>query len=96
MNEGNPILKKNQEIIEKFSSITGIKERRYADKNHNTSDLATFAALKALEANEEDKESIDYIIFAHNFGDTDFGSKQSGLMPSLASQSKIEFKYKKP
>ena len=94
--KGNTFLKKNQEIIEKFSSITGIKERRYADKNHNTSDLATFAALKALEANEEEKESIDYIIFAHNFGDTDFGSKQSGLMPSLASKVKSNLNIKNP
>ena len=95
-NDGNPFFKENQEIIEKFSSITGIKERRYAERNHNTSDLATFAALKALEANEEDKESIDYLIFSHNFGDTDFGSKQSGLMPSLASKVKSNLNIKNP
>ncbi len=94
--KGNSFLKKNEEIIEKFSSITGIKQRRYADKNHNTSDLATFAALKTLESNNEDKESIDYIIFAHNFGDTDFGSKQSGLMPSLASKVKSNLNIKNP
>tara|TARA_B100000963_G_scaffold358017_1_gene381616 strand:+ start:5576 stop:6631 length:1056 start_codon:yes stop_codon:yes gene_type:complete len=94
--EGNPFLKKNQEIIEKFSSITGIKERRYADINHNTSDLATMAAIKALESDEKEKESIDYIIFAHNFGDTDFGSKQSGLMPSLASKVKANLNIKNP
>ena len=94
--KGTPFSKNNREIIDKFSSITGIKERRYADKNHNTSDLATFAALKALESNEEDKESIDYIILAHNFGDTDFGSKQSGLMPSLASKVKSNLKIKNP
>ena len=95
--KGDPFLKKNQEIIEKFSSITGIKERRYADKIHNTSDLATFAALKALEkTNNEEKESIDYIILAHNFGDTDFGSKQSGLMPSLASKVKSNLNIKNP
>ena len=29
--DGNPFFKKNQEIIEKFSSITG-SERRYAEK----------------------------------------------------------------
>tara|TARA_Y100000768_G_scaffold365441_1_gene326737 strand:+ start:443 stop:1498 length:1056 start_codon:yes stop_codon:yes gene_type:complete len=94
--KGNSFVKKNEEIIEKFSSITGIKQRRYADKNHNTSDLATFAALKTLESNNEDKESIDYIIFAHNFGDTDFGSKQSGLMPSLASKVKSNLNIKNP
>jgi len=94
--KGNPFLKKNEEIIEKFSSITGIKQRRYADQNHNTSDLATFAAIKALETNNEEKESIDYIILAHNFGDTDFGSKQSGLMPSLASKVKSNLNIKNP
>ena len=94
--KGNPFLKKNEEIVEKFSSITGIKQRRYADQNYNTSDLATFAAIKALETNNEEKESIDYIILAHNFGDTDFGSKQSGLMPSLASKVKSNLNIKNP
>ena len=94
--KGNPFLKKNKEIIDTFSSITGIKERRYADINHNTSDLATFAALNALNTDIHDKESIDYIIFSHNFGDTDFGSKQSGLMPSLASKVKSNLKIKNP
>ena len=30
----------NQEIVEKFKGITGIVERRYADVQVNTSDLA--------------------------------------------------------
>ena len=93
--DGKPFIKKNQEIIDKFSSITGIVERRYADNNHNTSDLATLAALRTLE-NNDDKESIDYIIFSHNFGDTDFGSRQSSLMPSLASKVKSNLKIKNP
>ena len=54
------------------------------------------AAIKALESNDKEKESIDYIIFAHNFGDTDFGSKQSGLMPSLASKVKANLNIKNP
>ena len=39
--DGNGYPNSNVEIIEKFQKITGIKERRYADKEHKTSDLAT-------------------------------------------------------
>jgi len=31
----------NQEIVEKFKDITGIYERRYAEKSMNTSEMAT-------------------------------------------------------
>ena len=34
----------NQEIVEKCKGITGIMERRYADVDVNTSDLAAVAA----------------------------------------------------
>ena len=47
-NEGLSLEADNSEIIEKFSSITGIKERRYAAKNQNSSDLAAKAAAKAI------------------------------------------------
>ena len=48
--DGNPYPISNKEIIEKFQSITGIKERRYADNDHNTSDLATFASVNAIKS----------------------------------------------
>ena len=38
----------NDVIIQKFESITGIRERRYANDNQNSSDLAAIAAEKAL------------------------------------------------
>ena len=37
--DGTPIDAPNETIIEKFKSITGISERRYAKKEFNTSDL---------------------------------------------------------
>ncbi|TCO79002.1 beta-ketoacyl-ACP synthase III [Marinisporobacter balticus] len=43
---------------------TGIKERRIADKDTATSDLATKAALKALEDANVSAEEIDLIILA--------------------------------
>lgn len=78
----------HEEITEKFKAITGIEERRYADDNHNASDLGTFAARLAIEDAGIDPETIDQIIVAQNFGDVKHGSIQSDLVPSLASRIK--------
>ena len=86
--EANPFPTETTEIIEKFSSITGIEERRYAPDNINSSDLAAEAAAKAIEKAAIDKESIDYIIVAHNFGDTPANAAQSEPLPSVASKVK--------
>ena len=67
-NEGNRIETKNEEIIEKFQKITGIRERRYAKDELNTSDIAYLAAKEAIKNSKVDPEKIDYIILAHNFG----------------------------
>ena len=83
--DGNEYPNSNDEIIEKFQTITGIKERRYADKEHKTSDLATFAAKNAIKDAGIDKETIDYIIVAHNFGDIEYGTNQYIALPSVAT-----------
>ena len=95
-NEGLSFEADNSEIIEKFSSITGIKKRRYASKNQNSSDLAAKAATKAILSAKIDKENLDYIIVAHNFGDTPYGSKQSNSLPSVASKVKTILGIKNP
>ena len=84
----NPFPIETTEIIQKFSSITGIEERRYAPANINSSDLAAEAGAKAISDAGIDKESIDYIIVAHNFGDTPANAKQSEPLPSVASKVK--------
>ncbi len=86
--DGNHYPNRNDEIIEKFETITGIKERRYADKEHKTSDLATFAAQNAIKDAGIDKETLDYIIVAHNFGDIDYGTNQYIALPSVATMVK--------
>lgn len=45
-------------------SRTGIEERRFADENEATSDLAYKASLKAIESSKIDKNEIDLIILA--------------------------------
>ena len=85
---GKPLNKSNQEIIEKFQEITTINERRYADDNLNASDLAYYAALKAIDSAKINKEELDYVIVAHNFGDVKCQQRSLDIVPSLASRVK--------
>jgi 3-oxoacyl-[acyl-carrier-protein] synthase-3 len=86
----------NDIVINKFKGITGIEERRYADDHLTSSDMAFFASQKAIENAGIDPETIDYIIFAHNFGDVKCGTSQSDMVPSLATRVKNKLQIKNP
>ncbi len=89
LNENGVLLKEdNASITEKLKKITGIEERRYADNTQVTSDLGVIAAQVAIKNAGIDPETLDYIIFAHNFGDVRFGTIQSDMVPSLAARVK--------
>jgi 3-oxoacyl-[acyl-carrier-protein] synthase III len=77
-----------ESIIEKFSEITEIEERRHAEENMATSDLAYLAAKKSIERAKIDPETLDYIIVAHNFGDMVKDSLLIDILPSLSSRVK--------
>ncbi|OPB94513.1 3-oxoacyl-ACP synthase III family protein [Elizabethkingia ursingii] len=95
LNEHGVVLKEdNSSITNKLQKITGIEERRYADIKQVTSDLGFIAAQSAIEDSGIDPESLDYIIFAHNFGDVPFGTVQSDAVPSLAARVKHLLKIK--
>ncbi len=94
--DGTSFQYSNEIVAQKFKQITGIEERRYASENLVTSDIAFFAALKAIEDAKLDPETLDYIIFAHNFGDIKFGAIQSDAVPSLAARVKQKLKIKNP
>jgi len=94
--DGSPFAHENTVIIEKFKAITGISERRYIKNELNTSDIAFFAAEKAIEDAGIDRETLDYIIVANNYGDVKYGSQQSDSVPSLASRVKHLLKIKNP
>jgi 3-oxoacyl-[acyl-carrier-protein] synthase-3 len=93
---GNPLKHSREIIIEKFTAITGIEERRYAPAHFVTSDLAAIAAQIAIDNAGIDRESIDYIIFSHNFGDVTYGTVQSDTVPSLASRVKQKLGISNP
>lgn len=86
--QGENLKEENSVITSKLKKITGIEERRYASNDQVTSDLGFIAAKNAIENSKIDPETLDYIIFAHNFGDIKSGTIQSDAVPSLASRVK--------
>ncbi|MDA3780132.1 MAG: ketoacyl-ACP synthase III [Bacteroidales bacterium] len=93
---GEKINKTNEEIISKFNKITEIEERRYIDDEFVTSDMAYFAAKDALDSSKIDKEELDYIIVAHNFGDVKKDNPKTDIVPSLAARVKHKLAIKNP
>ncbi|MBK9152287.1 MAG: ketoacyl-ACP synthase III [Saprospiraceae bacterium] len=85
-----------EEVVRKFQDITGIEERRYAHHDMKTSDIALIAAQRAIEDSKIDPESIDQIIFAHNFGNVIKHTIQADTLPALASRLKHELGIKNP
>lgn len=94
--DGSPFGYTNEVIASKFKDITGIEERRYADDDAVASDLGFIAAARAIKNANIDKETIDYIILAHNFGDVRKGAIQSDILPSLATRVKHSLRIKNP
>lgn len=95
-NKGKRIEKVNQEIIDKFLAITTIAERRYVTDDLVTSDIASYAAIDALKDAGIDKEELDYIIVAHNFGDVRKDNRQLDIVPSLAARVKYQLQIENP
>jgi 3-oxoacyl-[acyl-carrier-protein] synthase-3 len=76
------------EIVEKFSKITGIQERRYAIKGLSASQMAARAAELAIFDSGMSRDSFDQLIVAHNFGDMTDSDSYPAIVPSLASRVK--------
>jgi 3-oxoacyl-[acyl-carrier-protein] synthase III len=93
---GKPFDKSNDEIIEKFREITNIEERRYVADNQVTSDLAVLSIRDACNSAEISKESLDFIIVAHNFGDIHGNNVRSDMLPGLANKVKMKLHIKNP
>jgi len=86
----------NEDIIDKFRKITGIVERRYMDDDMVCSDMAYEAAEKAIRDSGLDREKLDYIILAHNYGDVAKNDGNSDMVPSLATRVKYKLGIKNP
>jgi 3-oxoacyl-[acyl-carrier-protein] synthase III len=95
-NKHQLLQKSNAEIIEKFFEITTIAERRYATDDLLTSDIAHLAAEEAIKSAGIDRETLDYVIVAHNFGDVCPGSNRVDMVPCLAARVKHLLAIKNP
>ena len=83
-------------VVNKFRDITGIAERRWITEDQTCSSIAAIAAESAINDAGIDRETIDQIIVAHNFGDVIKGTVQSDAVPSLASRVKHLLGIKNP
>jgi 3-oxoacyl-[acyl-carrier-protein] synthase-3 len=85
-----------EEIVRKFEMITGISARRYAGKEVNTSDMGAIAGELAIQDAGVDRETIDQVIVAHNFGNVNKHTIQSDAVPALASRIKYALGIRNP
>lgn len=83
-------------VAKKFEAITGIQERRYVSEEMQCSDMATLAAEEAISNANCDRESIDQIIVAHNFGDVIKHTIQTDAVPAVASRVKHKLGIQNP
>ena len=84
---GDFIDKPNEEIINKFVEITEIEQRRYIKEDEFNSDLGYKAAKEAIYDARIEKDEIDYIIFASNFGEVSTNG-MANFMPNMAARVK--------
>jgi 3-oxoacyl-[acyl-carrier-protein] synthase-3 len=70
---------------------TGVRERRIAEKDESTSDLAREASLKALEAARMDARDIELIVLGTITPDTHCPSGANWLQASLAADKAVTF-----
>ncbi|MGY3054550.1 3-oxoacyl-[acyl-carrier-protein] synthase-3 [Pedobacter sp. UYEF25] len=93
---GEKIAKENKDIVDKFSEITEIEERRYIRDEQLNNEIGCIAATNAIENAAIDKETLDYIIFCHNFGDVHLNSNRIDMLPALAAKVKQQLEIQNP
>jgi 3-oxoacyl-[acyl-carrier-protein] synthase III len=91
-----PVARENTDVIQKFQDITTIGQRRYADDGLLASDMGYLAAEEAIISGDIDRETIDYIIVGHNFGDIRPDTNRVDIVPSVASKVKQKLGIQNP
>lgn len=85
--EGEKIEKPIEEVIQKFVDITEIENRRYLEDDEFNSDLGHRAAVEAIADAKIDKEDLEYIIYASNFGEVNKDG-MTNFLPSMSARVK--------
>ncbi len=92
--DGTKIAKSTADIVNKLQEITCIRERRYVEDSLNVSDISFMAAECALDG--IDRESLDSIIVAQNFGDLKADNIIPDMVPTIAARVKHKLRIKNP
>ena len=92
--DGIRLAKSNEDIVNKLQEITCIRERRYVEDDLTTSDMAYLAASNALDGT--DREGLDFIIVAQNFGDLRADNIKSDMVPTIAARVKHKLRIQNP
>ncbi|WP_312076227.1 ketoacyl-ACP synthase III [Chryseobacterium sp.] len=85
--DGQKIDKPAEETISKFVEITEIENRRFIEDDLSNSKIGYEAAKVAIEDAKIDPETLDYIIFASNFGEVTVNG-YADFMPNIAARVK--------
>lgn len=91
--DGQKIDKPAEETISKFVEITEIENRRFIEDDLSNSKIGYEAAKKAIEDAKIDPETLDYIIYASNFGEVTVHG-YSDFMPNMAARVKNQLGIK--
>ncbi|MGB0863707.1 MAG: 3-oxoacyl-ACP synthase III family protein [Saprospiraceae bacterium] len=92
--KGEKMTKPTKEIVKKLEVISEIKERRYASDDIDNSQMAYLASENAIQSAGIDRETIDQIIVAHNFGNVPKGEKHLDTLPNIAARVKQKLNIK--
>ncbi|KQS92171.1 ketoacyl-ACP synthase III [Chryseobacterium sp. Leaf394] len=85
--DGLKIDKPAEETISKFVEITEIENRRFIEDDQSNSKIGYEAAKNAIEDAKIDPETLDYIIYASNFGEVSVKG-YADFMPNMAARVK--------
>ncbi|MBD8081225.1 3-oxoacyl-ACP synthase III family protein [Chryseobacterium caseinilyticum] len=85
--DGLKIDKPAEETISKFVEITEIENRRFIEDDQSNSKIGYEAAKSAIEDAKIDPETLDYIIYASNFGEVSVKG-YADFMPNMAARVK--------
>ena len=83
--DGEKIEKEGSAVLAKLEQISGIRERRFIEDDHDTVELAALAGTKALEDAGMTGEELDGIIVAHDVGNLVHGTPFANTVPNLAA-----------
>ena len=91
--DGQKIDKPAEETISKFVEITEIENRRFIEDDLSNSKIGYEAAKIAIDDANIDPETLDYIIYASNFGEVTVNGYVD-FMPNMAARVKNQLGIK--